>query len=364
MNTLPTILRTGLSRDLSSRHIPSAQAFTLVELMVVMVIISILASLMLAGLNTATRLAKISRTESTIRKIHEIIMPQYETYTRRRIQTYSPDSSDLVAGGANMNISAAIALVATRRMQALEMPERWTDVACLNNNTNILQSCNGTTTYADRVTPISKRFKNIFNEHQTRLSPQSLLDSSNLEHTAECLWMGVMQGGYADPGIVAHFRDDEFGDTNKNGAREFVDGWGKPIRFLRWAPGFFSRYQSADTSSQSHDSFDPRRVDPLATNNLVPLIYSAGPDDVYDCSSADTNVITNAVFDYSKRAFDPYYNIGPPYNAHLHVKINATTTIKIGCYTDTTKPLDTRPFGTSSDARQDKDNIHSHSLSR
>ena len=354
MNTLPTILRTGLSRDLSSRYVPSAQAFTLVELMVVMVIISILASLMLAGLNTATRLSKISRTESTIRKIHEVIMPQYETYTRRRIQTYSPDSSDLVAGGANMNISAAIALVATRRMQALEMPERWTDVACLNNNTNILQSCNGTTTYADRVTPISKRFKNIFNEHQLRLSPQSLLDSTNLEHTAECLWMGVMQGGYADPGIVAHFRDDEFGDTNKNGAREFVDGWGKPINFLRWAPGFFSRYQSADTSSQSHDSFDRRRVDPLATNNLVPLIYSAGPDDAYDCIFDIASV-----FDYSKRAFDPYYTSRPPYNAHLHVRINATK--QIGCYTDTTTPTP-GSFGTSGAASQD--NIHSHSLSR
>ena len=354
MNTLPTILRTGLSRDLSSRYVPSAQAFTLVELMVVMVIISILASLMLAGLNTATRLSKISRTESTIRKIHEVIMPQYETYTRRRIQTYPPDSSDLVTGGANMNISAAIALVATRRMQALEMPERWTDVACLNNNTNILQSCNGTTTYADRVTPISKRFKNIFNEHQLRLSPQSLLDSTNLEHTAECLWMGVMQGGYADPGIVAHFRDDEFGDTNKNGAREFVDGWGKPINFLRWAPGFFSRYQSADTSSQSHDSFDRRRVDPLATNNLVPLIYSAGPDDAYDCIFDIASV-----FDYSKRAFDPYYTSRPPYNAHLHVRINATK--QIGCYTDTTTPTP-GPFGTSGAASQD--NIHSHSLSR
>ena len=354
MNTLPTILRTGLSRDLSSRYVPSAQAFTLVELMVVMVIISILASLMLAGLNTATRLSKISRTESTIRKIHEVIMPQYETYTRRRIQTYPPDSSDLVTGGANMNISAAIALVATRRMQALEMPERWTDVACLNNNTNILQSCNGTTTYADRVTPISKRFKNIFNEHQLRLSPQSLLDSTNLEHTAECLWMGVMQGGYADPGIVAHFRDDEFGDTNKNGAREFVDGWGKPINFLRWAPGFFSRYQSADTSSQSHDSFDRRRVDPLATNNLVPLIYSAGPDDAYDCIFDIASV-----FDYSKRAFDPYYTSRPPYNAHLHVKINATK--RIGCYTDTTTPTP-GSFGTSGAASQD--NIHSHSLSR
>ncbi len=361
MNTLPTILRTALSRDLSSRHIPSAQAFTLVELMVVIVIISILASLMLAGLNTATRLAKISRTESTIRKIHEIIMPQYETYTRRNIQTYPPDSSDLVAGGANMNISAAITLVAKRRMQALEMPERWTDVACLSNSTDSFKSCNDTTPimYADRVTPISKRFKNIFNEHQKRLSPQSLLDSSNLEHTAECLWMGVMQGGYADPGIVAHFRDDEFGDTNKNGAREFVDGWGKPINFLRWAPGFTSRYQSADMSSQSHDSFDPRRVDPFATNNLVPLIYSAGPDDAYDCIFDDIDKNTNVVFDYSNRAFDPYYTSRLPNNAHLHVKINATK--RIGCYTDTTTPTP-GSFGTSGAASQD--NIHSHSLSR
>ena len=68
----------------------------------------------------------------------------------------------------------------------------------------------------------------------------------------------------------------------------FVDGWGHPIYFLRWAPGCsanhvntsgvpdgYSDIQSGDPT-KDHDPFDPRRVDTNAYH-LIPLIYSDGP---------------------------------------------------------------------------------------
>ncbi len=39
------------------------------------------------------------------------------------------------------------------------------------------------------------------------------------------------------------FGENSIGDTDGDGAPEFVDGWGHPINFLRWAPGFESQIQ-------------------------------------------------------------------------------------------------------------------------
>ena len=55
------------------------------------------------------------------------------------------------------------------------------------------------------------------------------------------------------------FHESNIGDTDGDGAPEFLDGWGHPINFLRWAPGFDSEIQlnanelgggSADDSRQ------------------------------------------------------------------------------------------------------------------
>jgi prepilin-type N-terminal cleavage/methylation domain-containing protein len=75
-------------RRVASPALPGSRgAFTLIELMVVIVILAILASLTLSGLNGARQRAKIDKTRSTIRKLHEIVIPIYESYVEKR---YSP----------------------------------------------------------------------------------------------------------------------------------------------------------------------------------------------------------------------------------------------------------------------------------
>jgi hypothetical protein len=98
----------------------------------------------------------------------------------------------------------------------------------------------------------------------------------------------------------------EIGDYDGDGLREFHDGWGHPIRFVRWPAGFVP-IQGADTDLQNDgrsdrtqntlpanvdldelipDPFDPRNAHFTETGSyafaLFPLIYSAGPDGTYD----------------------------------------------------------------------------------
>jgi hypothetical protein len=124
--------------------------------------------------------------------------------------------------------------------------------------------------------------------------------------------MVVAYSGFA-PDVLEMFRPDEVGDVDGDNAKEFLDGWGNPIAFLRWAPGFsadtvpmdnlnlkwtsdmplpttprtYSAVQFAD-ATHYHDSMDPQNYDPSAFD-LTPLIYSPGPDEAGNTNTAGSN---------------------------------------------------------------------------
>jgi prepilin-type N-terminal cleavage/methylation domain-containing protein len=95
------------------------RAFTLVELMVVIMIIAILSSLTLAGLSGVRQRAREDKTKSTIRKIDAVIRPMYDSYRTRRVQ---------VPSGLAPPVAAIERLVRLRRLMVFEMPDSWSDV--------------------------------------------------------------------------------------------------------------------------------------------------------------------------------------------------------------------------------------------
>jgi prepilin-type N-terminal cleavage/methylation domain-containing protein len=230
--------------SISSRR-RQRSAFTLVELMVTMVIIAMLASLTLAGLAGARQRAKIDKTRSTIRKINEIILPQYESYLTRRVP---------VTGGDRTAIAQS-RLLNKRRLMTLEMPDQWADVPV---PPPLL------------ATAPARRYASIKTSGTRSPAYQS----------AECLAMIVTRGGFNADAAEA-FRNDELGDIDKDGAPELLDGWGRPIAFIRWPAGYLSVVQPNNATTDP-DPLDPMRVTGTPPNNdygLVPLIYSAGPDE-------------------------------------------------------------------------------------
>lgn len=332
---------------------PLRWGFTLVELMVSIAIVAILSSLTLAGLSVARQRVKADRTELTIRKIHEVIMPHYERF---RTRTFPRVRDSLPAGLAEKTGT----LIGKRRAMVFEMPDGWADLLdsawqASPTSTESLSPQPMYTAIGSRlITMVTK--KKPDEQKKYRTGPFS---------DAECLWATVMRAGFADPAIIENFREDEFGDKDRNGAREFIDGWGNPIRFLRWAPAFVSRYQPSG-ATMSHDAFDPGGRDPLAVATLFPLIFSCGPDGAPAIACRDAE----GDFSYPRVAFDPYFATREPTNQsprwHLVITNAAGTPIfRLGKY-DTSPDAAANypvPFGTPIDGRA-SDDVHNHAMSR
>lgn len=278
------------------------QGFTLVELLMVITIIGMLAGLSLGALYSARETAREAKTRSTIAKLDVLVQEVYGSYKTRRVVIYKLVGSSQrpvrLTGSDFRNLSskegsrllAEIRLHTLRDVMRMEMPERHSDI--VNDPQRI--PINGTL-YCTERTALSRRFQRYY------------APTNDSYVSAECLYMWLTA---ADPDAAEMFGANEVGDSDEDGYPEFLDGWGNPIRFLRWAPGFVDSdiqpvLRGADienseirreVSLADHDPFDPLMIDinviPLTANDpnrggwrLVPLVYSAGPDKIYGINS-------------------------------------------------------------------------------
>ncbi len=178
---------------------------------------------------------------------------------------------------------------------------------------------------------------------------------------AECLYL-IITLATGDGEARSMFRDSDIGDVDQDGAPEFLDAWGNPIRILRWAPGFPSETQLslpldpdqagadvfASYASEDPDPFDPFRLDRLPSDSrprafrLVPLIYSGGPDgDPGLMTFTGATVATNAL------------NMIDPYAVYDDLGLNVRGFMG----------MPAPDLNADGEAFASRDNIHSHVLS-
>ncbi len=251
-------------------------------------IISILAAAVLGVAAVAGETAREAKTRNVVARLHTLLMEQYGTYASRRIKlrrTYGAiqgiedqidDPSNNFNATQRNRARAEARLYALRELMLMEVPDRWSDVWLAD----LTVSSPGTPYYYGQRTELS----NLYLRRYEQLKPTKENES------AECLYLVIMNA-CGDGESRTLFPESNIGDTDGDGAPEFIDGWGHPISFLRWAPGFDSDVQlSADkllamaTAEQDiaisgdHDPFDLFRVDSNAFR-LVPLIYSNGRDE-------------------------------------------------------------------------------------
>jgi hypothetical protein len=175
-----------------------------------------------------------------IRALNDAVMAQYEVYE---------DQALVVT-----NVSGLVTLRAKMRE---EMPDAWAE---LKANTSLATTSAG---------------KSYSRYKQQRGTPSPQYQS------AECLYMILTASGLF-PDFLENVRPERVGDVDADGAKEFLDGWGNPIAFMRWAPGFSAPYSPIQFNKPAnyHDPIDNAGLDSTAFA-LYPLIYSPGVDGEY-----------------------------------------------------------------------------------
>ena len=280
------------------------RAFTLVELLVVVVIITILAGIVLTAMFGATESARVARTRAMVARVNDLIAPIWEAYNTRRVPISIPATDGpAVAAGKRLN--------ALRELMRMELPDRITDV--VDDPVTVGKRPALSEAYKRMVTARAGGFPGTWTE---------------ANEGSECLYMILSRIQNGNTNGLEFVRETEIGDTDSDGMPEILDAWGKPIAFLRWAPGFLAPNSTVQDGTKA-DPFDPLQV---GTGNffLRPLVFSAGPDQTYDVSAQ------SAGFQYSTTS--------PPNDP----------------FTTTVSPAFGTPDTTSGKFR---DNIHNHFIS-
>jgi prepilin-type N-terminal cleavage/methylation domain-containing protein len=267
------------------------RGFTLVELLVVLIIIAILGTVIMFAMFSAQEAARAAKTKNVISKLNMLVMQRYESYINRRVP---------IPSGRNRIEQSTFQfrrLQALRELMRMEMPDRWTDVK--DNPITGIQRPAVNRTYLRRISAANNG---------------SGVNDGDAFQGAECLYL-IIAHGTDDADALTHFSQSDVGDADADGLPEFLDGWGRPISFVRWPAGFVSPRQSRDAAKE-FDQFNPYRVIPDRPNPptnvprqfaLFPLIYSGGPDKKYDIGIGSESAGGNAVAIHYSTAGNPPY---------------------------------------------------------
>lgn len=280
--------------------------FTLLELLVVLTILVMLAGLTAGAVFQAQQIAAGNATTSTIRRVNTRLMFHWEQYRHRRVPVIRVSGSRV-----DRRNLASDRLLALWDLQRMELPQRMDDISTGKLAPSLAQPPAISRSYYARVNNLTL---------DGRFEP------------AECLYL-IMTVGLGGDGLAAgDMADGSVADNDNDGAPEIVDGWGTPLLFYRWAPGFVSDLQpSAQPYGNANYGTNPDRGTIQSQNNmmipdlspdplnplglvpsgmdtsvqrnyaLVPLVVSAGPDKTFNLSLTGQGASSSAM-----SRIDPY----------------------------------------------------------
>jgi prepilin-type N-terminal cleavage/methylation domain-containing protein len=296
---------------------PWRRGFTLIELLIVITILAILAGLVVGVASVAGQTGRDAKTRNMIARLHTLLMEHYNSFKTRRVEL-NPDvvsnvNNTIPPGPMRGKAVAAARLYAIREMVLMEVPDRWSDIllAPVPNSPMGVGDARPQPLYLAQRSALAQTFLRRYAGLKGRMNTVtgSVNTGNDIKRFqgAECLYMVIMLA-CGDGEARSLFSESDIGDVDGDGAPEFLDAWGHPIDFLRWAPGFDSLIQhdiaelaamaSTDRAmaiAADHDPFDLFRSEEDAFR-LVPLIYSPGRDEQYGVIvGADPSVDPNYI---------------------------------------------------------------------
>jgi len=315
---------------INDSHHAVRPAFTLVEVLVVLVLISILSSMILTAVRGVTNSARQARTRSIIAIIDSVIQEQYESYKYRPLPVVVPDIPGAflpdhvtIFGNEIMPSEAArVRLNMIRDLQRMELPDRASDIVMVNGQDNLpaqlsaavskIISRNGKMVRESdkserRSFPVSWAAPSKFVQYRNRLLSRTSINLTN--DSAECLYMIMASSFVGGLPAISMIPSSNIGDTDGDGLPEILDGWGTPIGFVRWPTGYRPSFEDGSQNRSEPDDFDLMKSDfgwivneqvPALSGiinpwSVRPLVISAGSDREFGIRFAPEDSADNPV---------------------------------------------------------------------
>ncbi|MDC0326076.1 prepilin-type N-terminal cleavage/methylation domain-containing protein [bacterium] len=329
----------------------SKTAFTLVEVLVVIVILSIMGAMVTTAVSGVTTTAKRSRTKTIISIVDSVLAEHYANLKYRQLPVEIPDLF-IPSGNANevgfevlASEAARVRLMMIRDLQRMEIPDRLSDITTapsqmyaatnqvlIDNSGNVINTReqknqrrimdvswfspfayyqNGSDT--DNIPSRLAAYRSRMPTGLTLNSPEALANQG-----AECLYLIMATSFVGGSPALEAIPSSNIGDTDNDGLREILDGWGNPLGFIRWPVGYadpelsidktipdeFDLFRSdyaytmvPDSTSSTAGAYDVFTGSTYRNNKTIkpwsmrPLVFSAGSDGEYGIT---TNPITGA----------------------------------------------------------------------
>jgi hypothetical protein len=320
-------------------------------MLVVVAIIGIIATTLLGALFWATEKARKSRTESLIRKIDGQLGFLFEAYETRRTPLTVPAIDPSTGNPPTPDAIAAAQLIFLREIMRMELPDLYEDLQLDRVDAALVEYSfpfpalpGGCTRPASYVPSITRAY-----QQRVKSAAQLLVTSGKYpdayaaldamkeqNQSAEMLYLVMTMNLDEDYG--PRFGEKDTGDTDGDGMPELVDGWKRPIEWLRWPAGFSNLNSVGGPTDWGYvsdrnrieafnfpDPFNPRRIDLPPTTDPIPassppvpsygflmhpLVVSAGPDGEYGIVFRRSIPDTSTAAEKEKlreQYSDPYY---------------------------------------------------------
>ena len=232
---------------LRTNHAFSRRGFTMVELLVVIGLIVFLMSISIAALNSALGIARQRATQATILKVHGLVQQRVDAFNRAMERTNLQPAVDKLVRDLGIQTRQTredkfYQVLARKQIFQTRFPQNFSEIPAANLSSNFL----------------------------------SANHNSNTESAAILYWLLTKSEVFGvAPVDESEFSSNEVRDTDGDNLPEFVDGWGRPLRFYRWPTQLF-RPGNSSTPAGVTGSSTPTVLSPI-DRTYASLVWSGLP---------------------------------------------------------------------------------------